>query len=150
MTILKEVLFGDGEGLYHVDFNNLQRFAQTLISDGVLAMACPGAGAGVNMMTEHLYALGNSGAPFENLPGTLTPNFVGGLVAQRPLNVFPDGNDPTVLLYMLETGEATVARPAAVTTRAGTSSRFNWHEPRAPPRPATSRTPPHAPSPARR
>lgn len=118
MTIMpKTVLFSDGEGLEFADLNNMQRFAEALIGDGIVGCAAPQLelNDAAGMRIEHLYAFGVSGAPFENVTGTRTPNFLAGLVAQQVASGPPDGNDSQVLLYYLANDEPSVARPAAVT-----------------------------------
>lgn len=117
--ITKSVLFNDGEQLEPSDLNNAQRFLLSLLCDGVVSLQAPH----LNLLSEpgiqnttHLYAIGDSGAPYEDGAGTRTPNFLRGVVAHRPgAAVTPDGNDPQCLLYYLTENEPQVARPAVVT-----------------------------------
>lgn len=117
-VMAREVLFSDGEEFDPTDLNNAQRFLYAMIGDGLLAGLAPhldlSGSPGIENGT-HLYALGDSGAPFEDGSGTRTPNFLRGLVAQRLTSADPDGDDSQVLLYFLDPNEPQVARPAVTT-----------------------------------
>lgn len=114
---VKDVLFNAGEGLSETDLNNAQRFLLFMLGDGAFGCAAPQLAITdqPGMSTAHLYAFGNSGAPYEDGSGTRTPNFLRGLIAQRIVGTAPDGTDSQVLFYFLDADEASVARPAVVT-----------------------------------
>lgn len=117
-AIFKEVLFNDGEGAQFEDLNNAQRFLLARLGDGIVSGLAPHldlAGSPGLENSTHLYAIGDSGAPYESGLGTRVPNFLRGLIATRSTTAEPDGSDAQVLLYHMSPDEPSVARDAAVT-----------------------------------
>lgn len=108
----REVLFNDGEGLEPDDLNVLQRRLVALISDGILAhharLSDDGHGGA---SSSHLFAIGNSGAPYAGA-GAAEVLFRAGPVFRRLAGAI-DGEDPITLLYFLDQDEPTQAHAAA-------------------------------------
>lgn len=106
-----EVLFYDGEGLFHQDFNNMQRFNRTFVNDGIwssYARLTESDHSGPS--TAHAYAIGNGGAIYAD--GTAFTNCAG-VIVQRIDAAAPDGSSPKSLMYFVSEGEFSEEMPQA-------------------------------------
>lgn len=109
----QEVLFHDGEGIYHGDLNLLQRYQHALLLDGYLAQLGRTGVSDLSASTGHLYAVGFSGAPYGHAADTRTSRSLRGLVLQRLASTMPTGDDPQFLAYYLDDDEAGFVHDAA-------------------------------------
>lgn len=102
-TIIKEVLFNDGEGLDFGDLNNAQRFERAYLMDLLLGGLLRGAEPGVTPETDKLYAIGMGGAAKFTANAREVSNEAG-LIIQCTGVAF-DGSDPKVLAYYVDAAE---------------------------------------------
>lgn len=110
----KRVLFNDGEGITVADFNALQTRLQSMVLDGVLSWMgriSDFDGTDLGASDDHLFCVGNSGAPYAGGSNRQT-KFLGGPIFQRVDSGMPDGAAPQLLMYYLDDNEAGVTHAA--------------------------------------
>lgn len=111
---MKEVNFTNGEALETTDLNNISRFLDTFICDGILGPLCTGE-QNSQPTPLGMYAVRNGGAVYRHAANNREVRFAEGVIMGTPSpQPTIDGNTPKLFVYYMKEGDvATKQRPAA-------------------------------------
>jgi hypothetical protein len=116
MAIIKEVLFNDGEGIDHTDFNDLQRFLRSQFLDMGMAQIGRGSdgllGGAIGSISNYPGVLGDHCAP--SVASGMTIDVAAGMLMQSTMpGGVPSGDDALVLSFWVGNGVLDTVHAAA-------------------------------------